>query len=158
MFPCEVCKIFKKIFFYRTPRVSGSAPPVAASVFFKKSNQAALLWRTNNFFFSTHRLMCKSRSRLFINLSSIVKFSKLLRQGVPYKAKNWHTWSHEQYFWKQRFLGICRCAFNKWQNWKFCKNCIRTQSLLSSKGKLVQLSIPWKQQLRSYSQHDIETI
>ena len=45
-------------------------------------------WRTNNFF-STHR------------------------QGVPYKAENWHTWSYEQYFPKNRFLDTCRCAENK---------------------------------------------
>ena len=37
MFSCEVCKIFKNTFFDRTPPVIASAPPVAASVFFKKS-------------------------------------------------------------------------------------------------------------------------
>ena len=53
-----------------------------------------------------------SRTRLFINLSSIARFSKQLRQGVLYKAENWHALSHEQYFSKHRFLDICRCAFN----------------------------------------------
>ena len=33
---CEVCKRFKKSFFYRTPPVTASAPPMAASVFFLK--------------------------------------------------------------------------------------------------------------------------
>ena len=46
-------------------------------------------------------------------MSSIVRFSKYLRQGVPYKAKNWHPLSHEQYFSKHRFLDICRCAFKE---------------------------------------------
>ena len=31
---------------------------------------------------------------------------------MPYKAENWHTLSHEQYFMKHGFLDICRCAFN----------------------------------------------
>ena len=71
---------------------------------------ATLLWRTNNFFFR-HIVWCiKSRTLLFMNLSSIVRFSKQLRQGVPYKAENWHTWSNEQYFLKHRFLDICWCV------------------------------------------------
>ena len=37
---------------------------------------------------------------MFINLSSIVGF-----------FENWHALLHEQYFWKHRFLAICRCAF-----------------------------------------------
>ena len=35
-FSCKVCKIFKNIFSYRITSVTASAPPVAASVFFKK--------------------------------------------------------------------------------------------------------------------------
>ena len=38
---------------------------------------------------------------------SIVRFSKQLCQGVPYKAENWYAWSHEQYFLKRCFLDIC---------------------------------------------------
>ena len=38
--------------------------------------------------------MHKSRAPLFIVLSSIVRFSKQLRQGVPYKAEKWHVLSH----------------------------------------------------------------
>ena len=64
-------------------------------------------------FSSRHIVWCiKSRARLFIKLSSIVRFSKYLRQGVPYEAENWHAWSLEQYFSKHRFLDICRYAFN----------------------------------------------
>ena len=37
---------------------------------------ATSLWRTNIFYFSTHRLIIQSRTRLFIKLSSIVRFSK----------------------------------------------------------------------------------
>ena len=79
-------------FSYRTPPLTASAPPVAASVFFLKkvllnSYFATLLWRT--IFFSSRNIWCiQSRTRLFINLSSIVRFSKWLRQGVPYKAEN----------------------------------------------------------------------
>ena len=54
----------------------------------------------------------KIQTRLFINLSSIVRFSKWLCQDVPYKAETWHAWSQEQYFSKHRFLDICWCAFN----------------------------------------------
>ena len=53
----------------------------------------------------------KSRIHLFINLSSIVRFLKKLRQGVPYEDESWHAWSHEHYFLKHHFLNICRCAF-----------------------------------------------
>ena len=34
VFSCEVSKIFAKIFFYKTPPVAASSPPVAASVLF----------------------------------------------------------------------------------------------------------------------------
>ena len=30
---------------------------------------------------------------------------------MPYKAGNWYILMHEQYFSKQHFLDICRCAF-----------------------------------------------
>ena len=70
VFSCEVGEIFKNTFSYRTPQVTASALPVAASVFFFKevlfnSYFATLLWRTNNFFFSTHRLMYK-KSNSFV--------------------------------------------------------------------------------------------
>ena len=32
---------------------------------------------------------------------------------MPYKAKNWHALSHEQYFPKHCFLDICRCVFKE---------------------------------------------
>ena len=38
VFSYEVYKSFKSTFFYRIPLVTASAPPVAASVFFYKSN------------------------------------------------------------------------------------------------------------------------
>ena len=64
-------------------------------------------------FSSRHIFWCiKSRTCLFVYLSSIVRFSKKLRNGVLYKAENWHTWWYEQYFSKHRFLDVCRCAFN----------------------------------------------
>ena len=73
MFSCEVCKIIKSTFPYRTPLVTASAPPVAASVLFKKvlfnSYFATLLWRTNNFS-SRQIVWCiKSPTRLFVNLT-----------------------------------------------------------------------------------------
>ena len=37
VFSCAVCEIFNNTFSYRTPPMSASAPPVAASVFFLKS-------------------------------------------------------------------------------------------------------------------------
>ena len=72
VFSCEVGDIFKNIFSYR-------APPVTEHLlhfrwlllyFFLKevlfnSYFATLLWRTNNFFFSTHLLMCK-KSNSFV--------------------------------------------------------------------------------------------
>ena len=84
--------------------------------FFKKVLLNSFFWQPCYdvliIFSSRHIVWCiKSRTRLFINLSSIVRFSKYLRQGVPYKAENWHALSHEQYFSKHRFLDICRCTF-----------------------------------------------
>ena len=38
VFSCEVCKIIKNTFFYRTPPVTASALPLAASAFLLKSN------------------------------------------------------------------------------------------------------------------------
>ena len=38
VFSCEVREIFKSTFFDRIPLVTASAPPVAASVFFKNRN------------------------------------------------------------------------------------------------------------------------
>ena len=74
----------------------------------------SLLWLPNNFFFSTrfrHIFWCiKIRTRFFINLSSMVGFSKKFRQGVPCKAESWNALLHEQYFSKYRFLDVCRCA------------------------------------------------
>ena len=52
----------------------------------------------------------KSRTILFINLSSIVQVF-LNCQGLPCKAENWHALSHEPYFSKLYFLDICRCPF-----------------------------------------------
>ena len=53
----------------------------------------------------------KSNYRLFINFSSIVRFSKYLCQGVPYKAESWNIWSYEKYLSKHLFLDICHLAF-----------------------------------------------
>ena len=36
----------------------------------------------------------------------------ILVAAFSYKAENWHALSHEQYFSRDRFLDICRCAFN----------------------------------------------
>ena len=111
VFSCEVCKISKKTFFTEHLRWLLLLLRWLLLYFFKKAISQPC-YDVNNFLFSTHHWCIKSRTRLFINLSSIVKFSKQLRQGVPYKAQNWHAWSHEQYFSKHRFLDICRCAFN----------------------------------------------
>ena len=100
VFSCEVCE-------------NASAFPVAASlIFFLKKAISQPCYDVLIFFSSRHTVWCiKSRTCLFINLSSIVRFSKWLRQGVPCKAETCHTCSHEQYFSKNRFLDICRCAF-----------------------------------------------
>ena len=80
VFSCEVCKMFNKSFFYGTPPVTASALPVAASVFYLKSNQTAIpqfCYDVLVLFSSRHIVSCmKSRTRLFINLSPIVRFSK----------------------------------------------------------------------------------
>ena len=103
--------------------------PVAASSFLKSNlktiskkckprkifKEMPLLWCPNNFFFSKHFWIVRCIKRptcLLINMSSINRFSKELCQGVPYKAKNWHTLSHEQYFSKHRFVDTSRCVFN----------------------------------------------
>ena len=77
-FPVKFNKTFKNTYlFYRTPPVAAAAPPVTASVFFKKvMKQIFRNLLMTYFFFSTHRLMYKKSGCLFINLSSIVRFSK----------------------------------------------------------------------------------
>ena len=67
-FSMKFAKFLRTLFFYRTP-------PVTASAFFLKSKHyfETLLWRTN-IFSCRHIVWCiKSRTRLFINLSSIVR-------------------------------------------------------------------------------------
>ena len=115
-FPVKFAKFLRTPFSFRTPSETASASPVAASVFFKvlfNSYFATLLWRTNNFFFSTLRLMYKKTN------SFVYKFVVNCRVfwitplgGIHCKAENWHSWSYEQYFSKHRFLDICRYTFN----------------------------------------------
>ena len=109
MFSCEYCKDFKKGFFIE--HSGGCLQRRESQQIFK---EVSLLRHRNNFSFSTYfRIVwcIKRRACLFINFLSIVRFSKQLRQGVPYKGENWHALSHEQCFSKHRFLDICRCAF-----------------------------------------------
>ena len=49
-----------------------------------------------------HRLMYKKLNKIVFKLLSIVSLSKYLRQGVLFKAGNWHALSHEQCFSKRR--------------------------------------------------------
>ena len=80
VFSCEIYKIFKNIFPCRTPLITASAPPVAASVFFLKCylqlfcNLVMTYW----IFFSSWHIVwyIKSWTRLFTNLLSIVRFSE----------------------------------------------------------------------------------
>ena len=58
--------------------------------------------------------MYKKLNSFVYKITSLVRFSKSLRQGVPYKAEKWHALSHEQYFSKHRFLDIWQCAFKEW--------------------------------------------
>ena len=81
----------------------------------------SLLLHPNNFCsktFETHRLMYENSNSFAYELSSVVRFSKKLREGVTYKVGNWHALSHEQYFLKHHFSGICQRAFKI----KFLKN------------------------------------
>ena len=54
--------------------------------------------------------MYKKSHSFVYKLWSISSFYKKLHQGVLYKAKNWHAFSHEQYFPKLDFLDFCHCA------------------------------------------------
>ena len=115
MFSNEVCEIFKNTLSYRTPPWLLLLLRWLFLYLIKKvllnSNFATLL-DVLIIFSSQHTVRSiKIRTRLFINLPSIVRFSKYLCQDVLYKAENWHAWSHEQYFSKHRFLDICQCAF-----------------------------------------------
>ena len=121
MFSCEVCKISKKTFFTEHLRWLLLLLRWLLLYFLKKAISQPC-YDVLIIFYSRHIVWCiKSRTRLFINLSSIVKFSKQLHQSVPCKAKNWHAWSLEQYFSKHRFVDICRCAF-KDQNIRYFLN------------------------------------
>ena len=86
-------------------------------IFFSSFDQTSLVW------------CIKSRTRLFIKLPSIVKFSKYLRQNVPYKTEIWYAWLHEQYFSKHHFLDTCQCAF---KNNFFTQNLRATVSALKN--------------------------
>ena len=63
VFSCEVCKIFKNTFSYRTPLVTASATPVVASEFFlKKYYFTAILQPCYDvliIFSSPHIIWCK---------------------------------------------------------------------------------------------------
>ena len=50
-----------------------------------------------------------------MNLSSIVRFSKLLRQAVPYKAENDMLYYMNNTFRNPCFLDICQYALS-WSN------------------------------------------
>ena len=68
-------------------------------------------WLSHIFNRKAHVWCIKSRTRLFINLSLIVRFSKYLCQGVVLSvSENLHVLSHERYFSKHCFLGNCQCA------------------------------------------------
>ena len=77
VFSCEVCKILKNAFVYRTPSLTASAFPVAASVFFFKKviKWLCILQPCYNvltsfpfYKFLTHRLMYK------MSISFVYKF------------------------------------------------------------------------------------
>ena len=57
-------------------------------------------------------LMYNSRTHLFINLSSIVRFSKYLYQGLPNKAEHCMFY-HMNNTFRNTDLDICACAFNQ---------------------------------------------
>ena len=57
-----------------------------------------------------HRLMYKKSNKVVFKLLSIVRLSKYLRQGVLFKAGNWHALSHEQCFSKHRFQISCNMS------------------------------------------------
>ena len=75
----------------------------------------SLLLRPNNFYFSTRfrdTSLIYKKSNSFVYIFAVnCQFPKYLRHSVPFKAESWHALSHEQYFSKQCFLDICRCAF-----------------------------------------------
>ena len=106
---CECCKAFKNNFFIEQlwwlllhflDRFLKTFPCYDILIIFFSTCFRPIVW-------SEKHQIC-----LFINLSSIVSFSKYLHQGVLYKAKYCHALSHEKYFSKQHFLDICQCAFN----------------------------------------------
>ena len=86
-----------------------------AKVWTSTVKEMSLLWRPNDFFFSTHFrniVWCiKSWTRLFLICRQLSGFLNSSVRG--YKAENWHALSHEQYFSKNRFLGIFRFSFKK---------------------------------------------
>ena len=101
-FPVKFAKFFRTHFLQNTSSASFCLSVGCFCIFLKiflknflNSYFTTLLWRIN-IFSSRHIVWCiKSGARLFMNLSSIVRF-----------------WSLEQYCSKHRFLDICWCAFN----------------------------------------------
>ena len=83
VFLCEVCEISYNTFFNRAPPVTASAPLVAASVFSISQPCYDILI----IFCSWHIIWClKCWTPLFINLLSIVRFSKLITWRILFKT------------------------------------------------------------------------
>ena len=99
---------FKNTFFYVTPLVTVSAFPVAASVYiFLSKVMKRLLLFCNLVMTSQHIVWCtKSQTRLFINLSSIVRFSIRV---YPIKLKLGILDHKNNTFWNTvfRYLSMC---------------------------------------------------
>ena len=106
---------FSELFFNRTPPLTASAPPVAVSVFLLKkwlnSYFTTFLWDTNNFFFSTHRLMYKKLNSFVHKFVINFQVFKITLSGCnlwSWKLVCLITWTYS----KHRFLNICWSAFN----------------------------------------------
>ena len=82
VFYCQDCKVFKNSFFIKHfNRFLEKCPCYYVLIIF-----------TSQHVLETHRL--------FINFSSIIRFSKWIHQIEPFKAQRWHALSHEQFFLK----------------------------------------------------------
>ena len=106
---------FSEHFFNRTPPLTASAPLVAVSVFLLKkwlnSYFTTFLWGTNNFFFSTHRLMYKKLNSFVYKFVINFQVFKITLSGCnlwSWKLVCLIAWTYS----KHRFLNICWSAFN----------------------------------------------
>ena len=131
MFFREVCEIFESTFFTEPSGDCILTSGGCFCIFFKKvilnSYFATLLWRTNNFFFSTHRLMYKKSNSFVYKFVVNCQVFEITPSGCTlwsWKLACLITWTipFETPFF--RYLSMCGYSLQSWT-----KGCIQIHEI-----------------------------